>query len=37
MYNNIKKTYVLNMYHAFLMIDRKSNIVLNSYSNNYID
>lgn len=22
MYNNIKKSYILNMYHAFLMIDR---------------
>ena len=27
MYNNIKKTYILNMYHAFLMIDRKANIL----------
>jgi hypothetical protein len=24
MYNNIKKNYVLNMYHAFLMIDRRA-------------
>ena len=29
MYNNIKKAYILNMYHAFLLIDRKSTLVLN--------
>lgn len=31
MYNNIKKSYILNMYHAFLMIDRRSNLVLKQY------
>lgn len=33
MYNNIKKSYILNMYHAFLMIDRESNTKLRELDN----